>query len=173
MKIVIDTEEVSRLGISCIDYLYLYLRVNNIQEDTLSDIYKLEELGYVKDIGDGISIRQKAYDLFKVDINDVEFLDFWNTYPMKVPNGKGGVRPLRPGDPDTKIGKEIKAKYLRLIKSKAVTHKRLLGALNSYLNNQRSDMQFFVGIEVFLNGAYEKYLDMEVDNSTSDRVEAI
>jgi hypothetical protein len=198
MKITIDTKELIKNELTLDEYFILYslykkeyfelFAVFNGEESTvlLSDLVKgLELKGFVKDtkgivsvVGDLtlIYLKIKALDLFEEDLSNPDklFLEFWNMYPLKVPDGKGSYRILRSKDSETKQALELKRKYMQLIKV-AGTHTKIIKGLTGYLSNMRNKMQFVVGIEVFTNqNLWEKYLDEEiVDNISEEKTERI
>jgi hypothetical protein len=175
MKILIDLELLKSLGISPDMYVFLYVEYNKFLYEEISlvniesTIAHLQHQGFIKLTDEGIVLRQKALNLFITDIKEQQFMEFFNTYPMKVPNGKGGYRPLRPASVDTKLGKDIKRRYDKLIVSKETTHDELMSALEAYLANQRNAMQYFIGIEVFLNGEWAKWVGMNAEKENDGR----
>jgi hypothetical protein len=198
MKITIDTKELIKNELTLDEYYILYslykkeyfelFAIFNCEESTvlLSDLVKgLELKGFVKDTKGIISIvgdltliylKLKALDLFEEDLNNPDrlFETFWNTYPIKVPDGRGSSRILRSKDSDTKQALELKKKYIQLIKV-AGTHTKIIKGLTGYLSNMRNKMTYVVGIEVFFNQfMWEKYLDEEiVDNISEEKTERI
>jgi hypothetical protein len=198
MKIQIDTDVLLKNDITLDEYFILYCIYNkeynllfliyNCSESVnlLNDLLKGLEIkqflkntkGIVNQIGDLtlVYLKAKGNDLFEEDLDNPEklFLEFWNLYPLKVPDGKGSYRILRSKDSETKQANELKKKYFILIKQ-AGTHTKIIKGLTGYLSNMRNKMQFIVGIEVFINQAlWEKYLDEDiVDSKTANYGEDI
>jgi hypothetical protein len=171
MKITIDLEELNKYDLTPDEYVYLY--IINSEEDYTDysnffnvDTGYLEERGFIKfDEDDNIILRGDSLKLFVVNSQETKFLEFWNNYPMKVPNGAGGHRVLRAKDPDSKQGREIKAKYLKLIKKQGV-HENIIAGLDRYLLENRAKMTYLQGIEVFINQqTWEKYLFLDEDDA--------
>ena len=89
-------------------------------------------------------------------------------YPSKVPNGSGGYRVLRSKDTDSKQAKDLKVKYLKLIKTPGL-HDKIIVGLDNYLKSLRPTMQYCVGVEVFINSQlWEKYYDLEEESQTNE-----
>jgi len=197
MKITIEINNLIKNDITLDEYFVLYclykkdynliFSIYNCEESTnlLNDLIKgLELKGFLKNVKGIISqigdltlvyLKVKGLDLFEEDLDNPDklFLEFWNLYPLKVPDGRGSSRILRSKDSETKQANELKKKYFALIKQSG-THTKIIKGLNGYLSNMRNKMQFVVGIEVFINQElWEKYLDEEVIEENNERYGAI
>lgn len=119
----------------------------------------LEEQGFIKILEDGISKRTRFLEMFET--KDSMFLEFWNTYPMKVPDGRGSTRILRPVNPESSIGKKCRDKYNSIIKGNPEKHKEIMACLDRQLKEERHKLQYLQQTQVWLNQrTYEKYLGL-------------
>lgn len=99
MIITIDTDYISKVGLTISEYILLYLLFNENKdsvETSISTIESLEKKGFVKDSSDGITLRKKAIDLFKTDsipTKKADFEEFVEKYRSLFPAGvKSGGR---------------------------------------------------------------------------------
>lgn len=164
MKITIDTEVLEREKICANGYVLMYSIFSNqnarleYSDKMLDD---LESKGFIKQTEDGVVLRGKALALFGAN-NDLElsFLEFFNSFPIKVPSDNGGSRPLRPKSSEAESAKDIRKKYLAIIKDRPELHKHILKVLDAELDMRRksNSMKFMNGIVVWLNQRlFEKY----------------
>ena len=169
MELKINLDKLLELNLIISEYTYLYLKYkfNNLDINkywnTLEklNLEKLEKLGYIKQTEDDIVLRQKAVDLFVESTPETKFVEFYSVYPFKVPNGSGGYRVIRSKDINSKQAIELKAKYLKLIKTPGM-HEIIIKGLHNYIRSLRPTLQFIVGIEVFINShLWERYCDLD------------
>lgn len=152
------------------EYAYLYYAYYGIPCPIKLNIdYSiLDDKGYVHVIPDmeGVSytvnLRAKATNLFDVKDVDSKFLEFWGTYPVKA-----GTRILKAVDSDTKEGKDIKKKYLTLIKKPGMHEKIMLGLTNELASRKKDGSLVFMQlISTWINAqTWEKY---QITETTSD-----
>lgn len=103
MQILIDTDIISKLGISINEYCLIYLLYHDCKDTigaTTEMILNLEAKGFVKDLPDGIILRKKTLDLFNVIVptktKDLE--EFVENYRNLFPSGVKSGNRLVKGD---------------------------------------------------------------------------
>lgn len=189
MRIEIDLDRLDKSGLNISQYALLYCKYHNINYSIISfhlnveDFEDLETNGFIKITGyvsGDFDLREKSYELFETSPDDRLWSEFFSTYPMKVPDGKGGYRPLRPKSVDAKESQDCKRKYLKIIKGRGDLHQHIIKILNAEMNERkaRNTFQYMHQLEVYLNGKkWEKYeflLDnKDTDNDDLERTEGI
>lgn len=132
----------------------------------------LQDKEYIKITGDKqYELRQKAIDLFVADSPEQMWIEFLGKFPMKVPNGAGGTRPLKINNPDSKGNEKIKKKYINLIKNNPSLHKQIIEVLEAEVKMRRdsNQLQFMNAMDAWLNQAnYDKYLYLVEENRVTD-----
>lgn len=174
MELIVNIKDLYSLGITPDMYMYLYLKFHDLEDsflyrskEEMLDI--LQDKLLIKITDNGVILRQQALDLFKVEAKDKQFLEFWNTYPMKVPDGSGGYRILRSKSIETTLGKTVYKKYMKVISSPG-EHNRVIKGLNIQLQVQRAKLQFLQNIETYINQrTWEKYCDLDDDLDTGNK----
>lgn len=107
-----------------------------------------------------VRLTEKGLALFEESDLDKKFDEFWELFPSSVPDGAGGVRILRAKTKESFEYKEVKRKYLGLIKKTGV-HEKIIQGLKAQLHLNKHKMQFFQAINPWLNSrTYEKYQDI-------------
>ena len=185
MLITIDTDKINSVELGPSEYVILKLLFDKeyevlkslvvagsfewYNENTLKSVLShLEQRSWIKLTGvtedldfSQISLRQKSYDLFEVNQNQ-KFLDLWNRFPKKVPNGNGGYRTLRAVNSDSDGYKQSLKKWQSIIKGKPDLPDLMIKALNKQLTDTRSSLQYTQMFDVWLNKrTWEKYLDFD------------
>jgi len=111
--------------------------------------------------------------LLGIRSDNINFLEFFNEYPMKV-----GNRVLRPKNSDTIEGKKLKKKYLAKVKS-LEDHKLAVEATKAFVRRQRisSNLEFLPGLEVVINNAkwqsWETFITRFAEGKTADHIDSI
>lgn len=162
MNFNVNLEKLSELKLTPNQYIFLQCLFLNVDSSFITnpELKDLETEGFIKITTDSVILREKGNKLFEIKPSDSLFLEFFTSYPIKVPNGKGGYRALRTKDTESKEAKNIKEKYFKIIK-KPGEHEKILKGLKAYVKNE---FPYLVGIEVFLNAAkWEKYCDLDID----------
>jgi hypothetical protein len=138
------------------------------EEDTDDYLEHLQEQEYIKITGNGdFELRQKAINLFETQTPNVKWAEFLGNYPIKVPNGKGGYRILKTGDPNARGNEKIKAKYFAIIKKDPDIHDKIVNALKKEVSDRKAsgDLQYMQNIQTWLNQhTYEKYICLPEDS---------
>lgn len=149
---------------------YEELRVFNISIISLQDLVNNLVLnGYIIDIGNPIMfdatkllLTKKSQDLFKTKDN---FETLFNSYPLKVNNGRGGYRVLRPSVTDSEVYKNCKLKYNLYIKGRPDLPDKIYQALLVQLEVERDSLQYLQQFQVWINQkSFEKYFDYELND---------
>ena len=182
MQINIETEVLVRENISADEYIFLYSLFHGKDSGmtfNMAMCLNLEDLGYVKQMpDDSVVLRSKALNLFRI-VNDLElsFLEFFNTFPIKVPSDNNGSRPLRPKSSEADSVKDIRKKYLAIIKDKPELHTHIIKVLDAELamRTKSNSMKFMNGILPWIHQKmWEKYeYLLDEDNTTTERVTGI
>lgn len=130
------------------------------EDDDLA-LKHMEDLGYIKITGPTkFELRQKGIDLFKLEDDDQNWLEFLGKFPLKVPSRNGGSRALKVGNPDSKANVKMKKKYLSIIKGNPSLHKHIIKVLEAEIKMRKDSgqLQFMNAMEAWLNQAtYDKY----------------
>ena len=111
--------------------------------------------------------------LLDIRSDAVNFLEFFNEYPMKI-----GNRMLRPRDSDTVEGKRLEKKYLTKVTSK-VEHKLAVDANRAFVEKQRvaGQLQFLPALEVVINNSrwesWQVFITKFGTENSGDHVDAI
>ena len=140
MIISIDTEVASKLGLTPVEYLHLYLLYNGQGELQCNDthsIYQLESKGFIKDTEDAIVLRKKSIDLFSRQIPEIfESLEsFVESYRNLFPSGvKSGGRLVK-GD---RLGCLSKLKSFK-VKYPEYTQEEIIDATKAYIDLKKKN----------------------------------
>lgn len=177
MIIKVNTDVLQAEALEPQQYVFLYLqyigdipaswRISPCSPDYLR---YLEVQNFIKITGTGeepeIILRQRALNLFEEDAPQKKFEELWVTYPMKVPNGKGGTRPLRASTLDSKDAETCGTKYKKIIRNTPGLHEKIMQSLNLELEERAKSntMQYMHLLEVWLNKrAWERYVEGEIE----------
>ena len=171
-SVLLDLEVLKNLAITPHEYILCYLLYNqesigdylNITKEFKDEVVKKAVksgliLNLSSDVEFKVILTQAGKDLFisKAD----PFLEIFNLYPMKVPDGKGGYRLLRAKDPDTLKGKECKIKYNKIVKNNLPLHQKIVKALETQLAMNKHSLQYLQQFEVWLNQrTFETFYDV-------------
>jgi len=180
MELIINTDKLCELGIDANEYLLLYnlfTGINSCNSYNITTINNLERLGFIKQMPDDtIILRQSALDLFTLRDLEKSFLEFFNSFPMKVGNGAGS-RPLRPKSSEAMSVKDTRKKYINIINKNPDLHEHILKVLNAQIDmlKKTNSLQYMNNIDTWLNQrVWEKYeYLLDEDNSSEERVTAI
>ena len=163
MKIMIDTDILNSNGITADEYLFLYAFYHKEEEclkQTVIGLDNLQTKGYLKITDEGVVLRSEAIKLFQVSDKEAKFLEFFNSFPLKVPASNGATRPLRAATSDAKSAQETREKYYRLLKAYPNIHDQVMAVLDAEKNMRRRSNTFAYmhNINTWLHQAdYEKY----------------
>ena len=174
MKIEIESEVLIAHQISANQYCYMYCKTRFSNAPVIFSLTKeetddLEDKKFIKNIGDGIALREKAYQLF--ELSDAEQL--WNQFKARYPI-KHGERRLHDSQ------EKCRNKYLALISGKPEVHDKILKGLeNEQLAREAAarKREFFPGwkmMSVYLNQQHwNTYVDYEKENDVEERTEGV
>jgi len=155
---------------NCFEYYLLTYDVQSELED-LSD--KGYILNYAEDtlVSNLIISREKTAKLFTYD--ESLFWELFGTYPIKVSNGNGGTRALRPTSHKSALTKKMKKKYEKKVKTKA-THNHIMRCLQAemWMRRKSDSLQYMQQLDVYLNQEswynYEYLLEMSNEQKTNN-----
>ena len=162
-------------------YLWLWIKFNNLEglrsffgisEEEIQD---LETKGFIKqeEGSEVYTLRTDALELFQEDDLETKFLEFYGTFPIKVPGRNGDYRVLRTKDHTSKSALDIKAKYLKLIKKPGM-HNVIMMGLHNQLRSQKNSLQYLQNIDTWLNQrTWEKFIDLETPTKSQERTKGI
>jgi hypothetical protein len=150
-----------------------YLLTYDVHEELKDLSDKGYILNYAEDtlVSNLIISREKTSKLFGYD--DSFFWELFGTYPIKVSNGKGGTRALRPTSLKSSLTKKMKKKYEKKVKTKAV-HDHIMRCLRAemWMRRKSQQLQFMQQLDVYLNQEswfnYEYLLEMSNEQKTND-----
>ena len=150
-----------------------YLLTYDVHEELKDLSDKGYILNYAEDtlVSNLIISREKTSKLFGYD--DSFFWELFGTYPIKVSNGKGGTRALRPTSLKASLTKKMKKKYEKKVKTKAV-HDHIMRCLRAemWMRRKSQQLQFMQQLDVYLNQEswfnYEYLLEMSNEQKTND-----
>lgn len=176
LKIELNLAKLSELQLSPNEYVYLYCLYHKLNPDRFYYMGSLEQRGYVKYLGDdgdlsNVSLREGAIKLFEVSNEDSMWSEFFTTFPLKVPDNKGGSRPLRSGNLETEFAKRVKPKYLGIISGKPELHKAIMASLLAEMDMRRASSSFAYmnAMEAWLNQKnWEKYAYLIDEQKNND-----
>lgn len=168
MKIVIDTDECRRLGLTVMELAYLHCKYNNLLDDFNLDM--LYELGYLNEQN---HLTEEGRSLIVPPVSEemLIFVRVYDLYPHKV-----GTRVLKAKSIDSGDGKHCLTKFRMYLKHDPnVGNKMLKGLTNEMtLRKKGGSEQFFQDIRTWFNQqTWDKYADLEMDNTETERVERI
>jgi hypothetical protein len=151
------------VGLTINEYLILYNLANNycISEEfsyTLEQLLELEKKGFIKLTSEGVFIRDKAEVFFSV--KKEKFEDWLDAYPTNVKKKFGGSRALSPADPDTILGKRLRAKWNKIFKKNIEEEEKAIKVLQLQVKQMEKsgDLEYMVEATRWLNeGYHEKY----------------
>lgn len=186
MKLLIDTDVLSKEGLEPQTYVWLYMQfIGEVENSwvfapiTNYELSFLEEQHFIKILATPngsnpkVALRDRSYSLFEVKEVEAKFDVFWGNFPLKVPDGNGGYRPLRTKDTGTKDYEEAKRKYIQLIRFTPGLHEKILKGLENQLIIQRNKLQFMNHIIAWINQkVWERFCDMDV-SEVAEKVKGI
>lgn len=144
---------------------------------TDEDLKILFEKGYLLNYSEELRVqdlivsRKEIGKLFGYD--ESLFWEIFGTYPIKVSNGSGGTRALRPTTHKSALTKKMKKKYEKKVKTKAV-HEHIMRCLQAelWMRRKSNTLQFMQQLDVYLNQEswynYEYLLEMSNEQKTNN-----
>tara|TARA_R110000868_G_scaffold14414_2_gene67023 strand:- start:32025 stop:32585 length:561 start_codon:yes stop_codon:yes gene_type:complete len=186
MKLLIDTDVLTKDKLEVQQYVWLYMQfIGDIDNSWIiaplfkDDLNYLEKEHFIKILATPnganpkVALRDRTYSLFEVDQIEAKFNTFWSHFPMKVPDGNGGYRPLRTKEIGTKDYEEARKKYTSLIRFTPGLHEKILKGLDNQLISQKHKLQYMNHIIAWLNQRiWERFADMDISD-TGEKVTGI
>lgn len=171
MELLINTDIINPLGLSMHEYLFLFYLNNELPVEQFHiDTSFLEDNGFIKlDESFKPKIRDKGKRIFL--LKEDAFTEFWNMYPSKVTDKTGASRVLKTEGLDTKQAREMRIKYLGVLKSSPGVHEKIiLGLKNELFERKRSgNLGYMQNVETYLNQfTWEKYVNNRVEQEYDD-----
>jgi len=165
---------IARLKLSPDEYVFLYCHYHKIKLPQIRlSLVDLENRGLIKILErDEIALRDSALAMFEHKDEDKLWIEFFTTFPMKVPGRNGVNRPLRPANLDAKSALPTKKKYLAMIKNNPELHKSIIKILNAEIamRKQAGELQYMHNIDTWLNQRdYEKYSYLIEEKNERDK----
>ena len=178
MIVEVNTDYLLKSQLTANQYIMLHLlfegKRNTLEQfmlmnDLQSEAEDLHKRGFILNWSDDVIIdnlilsRDRCKELF--DYQDSFFWELFSTYPIKVPNGDGGTRALRPTSLDAKQTKTLKKKYEKKVKKKD-KHEHIMRCLNAemWMRRKRNTLAYMQKLETYLNQEswynYEYLLEM-------------
>ena len=185
MIVEVNTEYLIQSQLTANQYIMLSLlyegKLNSFEYylltyDAEKDLIALHNKGFILNyneemhITDLILSRDKTSKLFGYD--ESLFWELFGTYPIKVSNGNGGTRALRPTTHKSALTKKMKKKYEKKVKSVAV-HKHIMRCLHAelWMRRKSNSLQYMQQLDVYLNQEswynYEYLLEMSNEQKTN------
>lgn len=168
IKIPMDLVTKFKLNIN--EYLILYslssVDISSMYEYEFKHLCSLEEKGYIKVTIDGIFLRKKVEEIFPRDNTDY-FAEWIDHYPTSVKKKTGGTRTLSPADPDTVLGKKLRAKWNKHFGKDYNLQRKVVKILEAEVNDKKrsGDLEYMVNAERWLNGGYWELNEHLIESS--------
>lgn len=168
MKIIIDTDECSKLGLTPLEYLYLQVLANGLSTEL--DFSTLLELGY---LSENSEITNEGLDVVRPKVSDAMmlFVKTYDTYPHKV-----GTRVLKAKSIDSADGKYCLSKFNHYLRRDPNVAERMYNGLivEMKLRKKGNSENFFQDIRTWFNQmTWDKYADLPVETAEVERVKRI
>jgi hypothetical protein len=170
-NITIPLDLVVKYDLSVNEYLILYNVANKnvlsgLLDDSMNSLISLEKKGFIK-ISDGkVYLRNRSNVFFTVD-EDL-FREWLNTYPTMVARAHGGKRALSPAGADTILGKQLRAKWVRIFKKDTDKQRSAIRVLELQVKDMKKsgDLEYMVEATRWLNQGYHEKYSYLLDNDT-------
>ena len=145
--------------------------------DATEDLKDLQSKGYLLNYSEDIQVndliisRDKVLKLFGYE--ESLFWEIFGTYPIKVSNGSGGTRALRPTSHKSALTKKMQKKYEKKVKTKA-KHEHIMRCLKAemWMRKKSNSLQYMQQLDVYLNQEswynYEYLLEMSNEQKTNN-----
>jgi hypothetical protein len=153
--------------------IFSYKEAVSIRNSLIGTKYILNDNSHKNKLTETIISVKNVAKLLDIRADDINFLEFFTEYPIKV-----GNRILRPRSSDTVEGKRIEKKYLKKITSKK-QHDLAIEATKAFVRKQKiaAQLQFLPSLEVVINNArwesWEVFITRFGTEEGSDHVDAI
>jgi hypothetical protein len=166
LEINLDTCLENKLSVNQYTILYCFFKS---QLNYLEHIATDKDYEYLKELGYFISIEGSP-ELFIVDKNKINSLfsyseslfdELLSLYPLKVFNGIS-TRYLRPAESGAKKANDLRVKYNKIVKTKAL-HQQILKCLEIEINIKRkgNSLYYMQNLETWINQhTWEQYLPL-------------
>ena len=168
MKIIIDTDECDKLGLTPLEYLYLQVLANGLSKEL--DLISLMELGLMDEV---FGITNEGLDVVRPKVSDAMmlFVKTYDTYPHKV-----GTRVLKAKSIDSADGKHCLSKFNHYLRRDPNVAERMYNGLivEMKLRKKGNSENFFQDIRTWFNQmTWDKYADLPAETAEVERVKRI
>ena len=168
MKIIIDTDECDKLGLTPLEYLYLQVVANGLSTEL--DFSTLMELGY---LSENFEITNEGLDVVRPKVSDAMmlFVKTYDTYPHKV-----GTRVLKAKSIDSADGKHCLSKFNHYLRRDPNVAERMYHGLLVYMKLMKkgNSENYYQEIRTWFNQmTWDKYADLPIETAEVERVKRI
>ena len=168
MKIIIDTDECDKLGLTPLEYLYLQVVANGLSKEL--DLISLMELGLMDEV---FGITNEGLDVVRPKVSDAMmlFVKTYDTYPHKV-----GTRVLKAKSIDSADGKHCLSKFNHYLRRDPNVAERMYNGLivEMKLRKKGNSENYYQEIRTWFNQmTWDKYADLPVETTEVERVKRI
>lgn len=168
MKIIIDTDECDKLGLTPLEYLYLQVVANGLSKEL--DLISLMELGLMDEV---FGITNEGLDVVRPKVSDAMmlFVKTYDTYPHKV-----GTRVLKAKSIDSADGKHCLSKFNHYLRRAPNVAERMYNGLivEMKLRKKGNSENYYQDIRTWFNQmTWDKYADLPVETAEVERVKRI
>lgn len=180
-KIIIDLKKFLESGLDLLEYLallkayhYSISKIDLSLNIPIETLIKLQDQGLIKIGSNGIFIREEGLKLFE-DKRDKYYQKFFDLFPKKVPNTRGGSRILSPVDIGSHISQEAYKKWRVLTKNDVELKEKIIACLNIEIETRKKsgDLAYMHNIVTWLNQRnwqmYEDKLTEVIKTNISER----
>lgn len=170
-KIIIDLKQFQESKLDLLEYLVLlkayHFSLTNqdlklqVPEEVIDN---LEKQNYIKRGSAGLYIRELGLKFFE-DGKDQYFKEFFDLFPKRVSNDRGGSRILSPVDIETTIATEAYKKWRTITRNDTDLKKKIIACLNLEIQerSKQNGLPFMHNIITWLNKRYYQMYEDKLD----------
>ena len=178
MIVEVNTDILSKFGITADDFLYLYLlhakSYDCLEQLTLKpDTEALQTKGLIKlgeELRDHI-VRQTFLDMFQASFDQM-WAELLSHFPLKVFNN-GHLRVLRAKDAAAKANSKARERYRKIVGEDLLKHQFVVKCLKNELELRKSTntLGYMQMLTTWVNNyTWEKYEDIETSSPNDTRI---
>ena len=178
MIIEVNTDILSKFGITADDFLYLYLlhakSYDCLEQLSLKpDTEALQTKGLIK-LGEELEdhvVRQTFLDMFQASFDQM-WAELLSHFPLKVFNN-GHLRILRAKDSAAKANSKARERYRKIVGGDLVKHQFIVKCLKNELELRKSTntLGYMQMLTTWVNNyTWEKYEDIETSSPNDTRI---
>ena len=178
MIVEVNTDILSKFGITADDFLYLYLlhakSYDCLEQLTLKpDTEALQTKGLIKlgeELRDHI-VRQTFLDMFQASFDQM-WAELLSHFPLKVFNN-GHLRVIRAKDAAAKANSKARERYRKIVGEDLLKHQFVVKCLKNELELRKSTntLGYMQMLTTWVNNyTWEKYEDIETSSPNDTRI---